>query len=218
MSIWPAAFGAINAVLLAGNATAWLRFRQQSRQAQQPIEQRMFPMTTDAASNEKATDPAAELRALKHADQVRARSEWRSRRAAAISAVALPAAPYRIRHMAEQNIWTVEKATPMARDYPIIPDGAGYHGVVQFGWNDPIYPAEAYRADIDIPATVGWVRIGPQRPAAAGYRSTEQPSLSYEIAPFFTFDEAAAWLRAYLKPVAKEVYFSVAGEETKAPA
>lgn len=190
----------------------------------------MFGRKPEAVDMEKAVSAYSAERSAR----LDAQSEWMGRRKEAMGAVELPSAPYRITKTARlsarvgevRDAWVCEQAIAYSPDYPatyddekhgprFIPNGGAYFSSMSI--YDP-YPVAAYRDD-QPEATVVWQPIGPTRlaePSPYDFGRDYRPRM--ETADFSTFAEAEKWLKARLKPVSAEVYFTPSGSRSRAKA
>lgn len=144
-----------------------------------------------------------------------------ARRAATISAADLPAHPFRIRKLAEAQLWECQRATLTARNYVIIGKPTGR--IVDRG---PLWSPAEYEADRRFAPLIAWTRIGPlERRGGRDPNIVEAEAHSWTRGPqdarakathsapglFSTFPEAERWLGDLLRPAPDITYFDAAG-------
>lgn len=132
-----------------------------------------------------------------------------------------PTGAHRIRFVDGENVWVVEVAKPYVSGYfsqeERLYDEDDYWMVGGIGY-PPLYPVEAFDGN-EPKVEISWRQIGPL--VARVERNLWKPSESYATqgpAAFSTYDEAAEWLRAFLKPVEKITYFNADAEPVSEPA
>lgn len=146
-------------------------------------------------------------------------ARWEERKQAAISAVEIPEAPFRIAKRDETDefgrvrlVYVCEAASAKSWDHP---EGLGADrnlrtwGPIFFGSYRDMRDYSIEELDGHTPtASLVWERIGPMIVAPMTGRH-----IRHEVATWSTYAEAKAWLKSYLAPVAEETYFSPDGWE-----
>lgn len=162
-------------------------------------------------------DRPGPMTAEEEAEAAVEREAWLARRQAAIDAVPLPENPYCIRHHAMERHWRCYEAVIEARKYTL--DQSKMRRDTSYFYLsmsvDPLdgFDAEAIRDDPPVDAVLYWQGIGPPDLSEPDrVQASRRYGWSGPVLPFSTFDEAQAWLKAYLKPIAEEVFFTPTGE------
>lgn len=118
--------------------------------------------------------------------------DWLAQCDEVAAGVTQPREGYRIVHLTADNRWLVEAAEVWIyvgeRGWPHRKSQQIIDRVRARGISTGYLTTEPLRADIR------WGQIGPTNPAG-------------DVVNFSVFDEAAAWLKAFLKPVSDVVYF-----------
>lgn len=175
----------------------------------------MAARDTDEAAADgptQAQKDASELDALRKKDAAAGREDYARRLAAARQAIELPANPFRIIHNSRDGLWRCEEAWISDNYEPRGYDEKWKTGVGYVGMDE--WSSAAWACEIPAPS-LRWRQIGPVPPkfvAREGIISSSDPNFRE---PFGSFAEAERWLKAYLVPVAEEVYFGPDGQRAK---